>query len=373
MGHDVFISYSSKDKPTADAVCATLESGGVRCWIAPRDILPGMDWGEAIVDGIKRCRVMILVFSSNANSSPQIRREVERAVNKGVPIIPFRIEEVMPTRSLEYFISTPHWMDAMTPPLEKHLQKLTDVVRTLLTRLEPRVTQTVAAPPSPVARAKQWIQAEVIPRLSRDRGVPRAAAAGSATDTAGRERRRVPLWAAILGVGLALIVLAAVIPRGAQAPAETAAGVTPPSPETTAAAVAPTAAPVAEAAEPVSPEEAPLAPPAETDTVRAVVPPASGFKPPASARMSGVFETRRGAEFHISPEEATVWIDGRRLGKADDWDGAGGGRTYYFRRPGTYYARFASPGHRTTWVRIVVRGGAAEEIVDIDTNLPELR
>ncbi|MFN2387222.1 MAG: toll/interleukin-1 receptor domain-containing protein, partial [Thermoanaerobaculia bacterium] len=179
MGHDVFISYSSKDKPTADAVCATLESGGVRCWIAPRDILPGMDWGEAIVDGIKRCRVMILVFSSNANSSPQIRREVERAVNKGVPIIPFRIEEVMPTRSLEYFISTPHWMDAMTPPLEKHLQKLTEVVLTLLSKLEDRVTKTVAAPPSPVARAKQWIQAEVIPRLSRDRGVPRPAAAAT--------------------------------------------------------------------------------------------------------------------------------------------------------------------------------------------------
>lgn len=369
MGHDVFISYSTKDKPTADAVCANLESGGVRCWIAPRDILPGSDWGESIVDGIKRCRVMILVFSSNANASPQIRREVERAVNKGVPIIPFRIEEVMPTRSLEYFISTPHWMDAMSPPLEKHLNKLTEVVLTLISTLQDRVTKSAVAvppPPSPVARAKQWIQVEVIPRLSRDRGVPRPAA-GTSTATGDREKRRIPLWAAILAVGLGLIVLAAVLPRGCgDVPEETAAGgpgtVLPRTPAVKAPVVAP----------PVT-AEVMAAPSADTDTVRAVVPTVSGFKPPASARMSGVFETRRGVEFHVSPEEAIVSIDGRRLGKADDWDGSGGGRTYYFRRPGTYYARFASPGYRTAWVRIVVRSGAAEEIVDIDTNLTELR
>ncbi|HXQ15450.1 MAG TPA: toll/interleukin-1 receptor domain-containing protein [Caulobacteraceae bacterium] len=43
-GHDVFISYSSKDKTTADAICALLERDGAKCWIAPRDILPGEAW-----------------------------------------------------------------------------------------------------------------------------------------------------------------------------------------------------------------------------------------------------------------------------------------------------------------------------------------
>lgn len=36
MAHDVFISYSSKDKTAADATCAVLEGCGVRCWMAPR-------------------------------------------------------------------------------------------------------------------------------------------------------------------------------------------------------------------------------------------------------------------------------------------------------------------------------------------------
>lgn len=136
MAHDVFISHSSQDKPIADAVCATLESRGIRCWIAPRDILPGTAWGEAIIDGINESRLMILVFSSNANKSAQITHEVERAVHKGLPIIPFRIEDITPSKSLEFFISTPHWLDALSPPLEQHLGRLADTVKLLISRLQ---------------------------------------------------------------------------------------------------------------------------------------------------------------------------------------------------------------------------------------------
>lgn len=135
MAHDVFICYASPDKATADAACATLESRSIRCWIAPRDILSGMDWSEAIIDAIENCKVLVLVFSSRANASVQIKREVERAVNKGRIIVPLRIEDVPPSRSLEYFISTPHWLDALTPPLEQHLIHLADTIRLLLERM----------------------------------------------------------------------------------------------------------------------------------------------------------------------------------------------------------------------------------------------
>lgn len=130
--YDVFISYSHEDKPIADAICASLEANGVRCWIAPRDILPGKEWGEAIIEGINHCRAMILVFSSNSNQSNQVKREVERAVSKGAIILPFRIEDVPMSKSMEYFLSTPHWLDAMTPPMEKHLAILAQTVHSLL-------------------------------------------------------------------------------------------------------------------------------------------------------------------------------------------------------------------------------------------------
>jgi formylglycine-generating enzyme required for sulfatase activity len=132
MSYDAFISYSSKDKIAADAVCAVLERNGIRCWIAPRDVTPGMVWGSAIVGAINSTKLMVLVFSGAANTSPQIEREVERAISKGMPVIPVRIEDVQPSDPLEYFISASHWLDAFTEPLEQHLETLAKVVRRII-------------------------------------------------------------------------------------------------------------------------------------------------------------------------------------------------------------------------------------------------
>jgi len=132
MGLDVFISYSHHDKAAADAACAMLENSGVRAWIAPRDVRPGVEYGAAIVEAIERCRVIVLIFSESANHSGQILREVERAVSKGIPIVPVRIEEVLPTKSMEYFLGTIHWLEALTPPLEQHLRQLVDIVGAIL-------------------------------------------------------------------------------------------------------------------------------------------------------------------------------------------------------------------------------------------------
>jgi hypothetical protein len=134
MGLDVFISYSHHDKAAADAACAMLEDAGIRAWIAPRDVRPGLEYGAAIVEAIERCRVLVLIFSESANNSGQILREVERAVSKGIPIVPVRIEEVLPTKSMEYFLGTIHWLEALTPPLEQHLHRLVDIVGAILAR-----------------------------------------------------------------------------------------------------------------------------------------------------------------------------------------------------------------------------------------------
>ena len=133
MAHDVFISYSHKDKNVTDAVCSILEQNKVRCWIAPRDITPGVPFAEAIIDGIKDSKVFILIYSSNSNHSPQVIKEVDRAVHHGLAIIPLRLEDVPMSKQLEYYVSDVHWLDALTPPLEKHINKLLKVVQMLLT------------------------------------------------------------------------------------------------------------------------------------------------------------------------------------------------------------------------------------------------
>lgn len=129
---DVFISHSSHDKPIADAACAALESAGLTCWIAPPNITPGADWSAAIIEGIESSRLFVLVFTDHANRSPHVLREVERAVAKGIPIVPFRVENLAPTKGLEFFISSQHWLDAFPPPMEQHVARLTETAAFLL-------------------------------------------------------------------------------------------------------------------------------------------------------------------------------------------------------------------------------------------------
>lgn len=148
MAHDVFISYSTQDKATADAICANLEARRIRCWIAPRDIPPGNSYGSAIIDAINGARAMVLVFSSSANQSAFVLNEVERAVSKGLYIIPFRIEDVKPSKDMEFFVSRQHWLDAMTAPLEQHIVRLADTIGAML-------ASAGAAPPQPITAPLQ--------------------------------------------------------------------------------------------------------------------------------------------------------------------------------------------------------------------------
>ncbi len=164
MAHDVFISHSSHDRAVGEAACAALEAAGRRCWIAPRDITPGQDYGEAIVDAIRACPIFLLIVSSASVGSPQVRRETERAANADSAIIPFRIEDVQPSKALEFFISSAHWLDAITPPLEPHLDYLVAVVGRLLAE-----EQGKTVPPTPMravaaaAPAKRGIGKLAIP------------------------------------------------------------------------------------------------------------------------------------------------------------------------------------------------------------------
>ena len=143
--HEMFVSYSHRDKPVADAVVSRLEQAGIRCWIAPRDVLPGRVWGESIVDAIETTRLMVVVLSNEANESRQVVREVERAIAHDVVVIPFRIEAFEPTGAMSYYLSSEHWLDAMTAPLEAHIARLVEVAGTLLGA--PRHTAPSAPPP----------------------------------------------------------------------------------------------------------------------------------------------------------------------------------------------------------------------------------
>jgi hypothetical protein len=174
---DIFVSYCTKsDRDAAFDLVGYIESRGVECWIAPRDVQGGMEWAAEIVNAITVAKVMVLIFSSSANSSPQVRREVMLAAHRGVRIVPFRVEDIAPAASLEYFLGGQQWLDAFPPPLEPHYVRLVTCLNTLLATPVNPPPRPETLPPPAAARSGQlsprvMIEAANLRRLESDLAV----------------------------------------------------------------------------------------------------------------------------------------------------------------------------------------------------------
>lgn len=130
--HEVLISYSSKDRVYAEGVLNALESHKIRVWMAPRDIVPGTSYFVGITEAIKKAKIVIVIVSAHSQASKHVENEINYATKVGATILPFRIEDTPPNAMVEYFLSTQHWLDAITPPIEAYIKKLVEAVETLL-------------------------------------------------------------------------------------------------------------------------------------------------------------------------------------------------------------------------------------------------
>ena len=131
MAHDIFISYSTKDQKVVDALSAYLEQNGIGCFVAYRDIPNGIVWAKAVTEAIESCKLMIVVFSENFNSSKQVDREIEMCIEEGKSVLTFKIENVEFKGVKKYFLKNLNWIDAFPNP-ENSFKKLYDNVVRLI-------------------------------------------------------------------------------------------------------------------------------------------------------------------------------------------------------------------------------------------------
>ncbi len=150
MEHQVFLSYSTKDSALAEKLYGYLMGQGLLCWMAPRSIAPGEEYGKAIIAGIEQAKVFVLLYSENSNQSQHVLREVERCVNKNIPLIAYKVGEVQPTKSMEYFLMANQWMQAADAP-EGHMGELCGAIRQILGQ-EPDERQKAEIPGGKVGK-----------------------------------------------------------------------------------------------------------------------------------------------------------------------------------------------------------------------------
>ncbi|NCD19940.1 MAG: toll/interleukin-1 receptor domain-containing protein [Actinobacteria bacterium] len=227
MTHDVFICHSSEDRTIANAICSHLEQNRIRCWIAPRDVVPGSDYAQSIVEAIAETKITVLVFSHSSNQSPHVKREIERSVSHGIPILPFRVEDVVPSPSLEYFISDSHWLDAVTPPMEEHLEYLAGTVRMLLDRAFATESTAVGAAEPSVQTGAVMMPAVQAPLIASAGPPP-----GGSGSPASRRRWVIPVAVGAVavtavGVAIALSGGGGGVPAATEMPQPTAAATVP--------------------------------------------------------------------------------------------------------------------------------------------------
>lgn len=130
--HDIFISYSTKNKNVADAIVADFEQNGIKCWYAPRDILPGEEWVTAITNALESAKALVLIYTDESNNSRQVMNEIAVAFNAGITIVPFRLSEEAMSSELEYYLTRVHWLDGVTKPLKENIEALREYVDVIL-------------------------------------------------------------------------------------------------------------------------------------------------------------------------------------------------------------------------------------------------
>ena len=142
----VFISHSSQDRRIALRVCEALERLNLGCWLASRDIGPGDNFQEAIVRAIRTTRVMVLIFTGNANNSDEIKKEIALASQHHLGVIPVRAEDVAPSDAFLYELSTRQWVDAFDD-WDRAMRRLADQISELAGQQPAATPLDTSSPP----------------------------------------------------------------------------------------------------------------------------------------------------------------------------------------------------------------------------------
>ena len=280
MPRDVFISHSAQDKKIAEAICTALEEAAIRCWVAPRDVRPGRSFPGEITRAIQQSKVMLLLFSRHSNASEQVLREVQLAVDCRVPIVRLRLQDIPLSDDLRYYLSTPHWLDALTPPISKHMPPLVAAVKELLGLVpdEAGAPAATAASP-PVAATPVSASQEARP-----------------TETTSSKNPQAIVWAVVVLAALGFAMWARSTKKAEPKAAPTPVALR--SPDNTTPAVTPSATPVVAVTSPTPP----LASPSPTVPEKTETPPPKPSPSPTAVANSKAPSARNGRAWQ-------QWID----------------------------------------------------------------
>jgi len=127
----IFLSYSSKDRGAAQELDSALRDASFSTWFAPRNVEAGDSFAARIVAAIRESSLVIVLFTAGSNGSPHVERELALAVHFRKPILPIRVDKIVPNDTISYFLKLVQWMDVFLP-LSDDLPEIIARVRDIL-------------------------------------------------------------------------------------------------------------------------------------------------------------------------------------------------------------------------------------------------
>jgi hypothetical protein len=130
--HDIFISYSDKDRELASKVYDALVAEGFNCWISFNDIHHGEVWAKAITQGIKNSKTFLLILTPNSNSSDQVLREIEYADKQKKKLYCYKVGNIVTSDALDYFISSIQQFETHKLSFAKGIERMSKELKRFL-------------------------------------------------------------------------------------------------------------------------------------------------------------------------------------------------------------------------------------------------
>lgn len=121
--HDVFISYSRKNKDFALLLCKELDDMNISYWCDVDGMYSGDNFKDVIVDAIDQAKLLLFISSKESNDSPNVRKEISLAVAGNKRILPIRIDDAPYAKSIRYDLSDIDWIDYTEEEHDKVMHK----------------------------------------------------------------------------------------------------------------------------------------------------------------------------------------------------------------------------------------------------------
>ncbi len=135
------------------AMSHVLEQHRIKCWVAPRDIPPGADYGDVIDEAIIACRVFVIIFSEPAAVSQWVKGELNLAFTEQKHIVPYRIDDTRLKGSLRLILNQTHWIEAYPDAESKFDELVAGIARYLGIQTVAKQSQTKHSPVAAAAAA----------------------------------------------------------------------------------------------------------------------------------------------------------------------------------------------------------------------------